>query len=181
MRRLSGHRVFGIAAAGFAGLVLWTGWDLHRADRVNAAMAAASAVSFEEDLPELRLAQAQTLSESGTYDSALAGYKSILRGHREDLRRIALYDAGNLHLRRALHEDPENLMVILPLVELAKQSYRDLLREDPDQWDARYNLESALRLAPDDDVSDDTEPPLPPPENRDHAPSTNDNARMELP
>jgi mxaK protein len=70
-------------------------------------------------------------------------------------------------------------MAILPLVELAKQNYRDLLRDDPNQWDARYNLESALRLAPDTDTSDEADSP--PPENRDHAPSTNDNARMDLP
>ena len=39
-------------------------------------------------------------------------------------------------------------MESLPLIELAKQSYRDLLREDPGDWDARYNLERALWLAP---------------------------------
>jgi hypothetical protein len=31
------------------------------------------------------------------------------------------------------------------LVELAKQRYRDLLRAEPQDWDARYNLERALR------------------------------------
>src|SRR5690606_41486529 len=36
----------------------------------------------------------------------------------------------------------------LPMIELAKQSYRTLLRERPSEWDARYNLELALRLAP---------------------------------
>ena len=34
------------------------------------------------------------------------------------------------------------------LVELAKQGYRELLRLEPDYWPARYNLEQALRLAP---------------------------------
>ena len=36
----------------------------------------------------------------------------------------------------------------LPLIELAKQRYRDALRDRPDDWDARYNLERALWLAP---------------------------------
>ena len=36
------------------------------------------------------------------------------------------------------------------MLELAKQRYRDLLRLRPGDWDARYNLERALRLAPED-------------------------------
>jgi hypothetical protein len=35
-------------------------------------------------------------------------------------------------------------------VELAKQRYRDLLRAEPQDWDARYNLERALRSAPEE-------------------------------
>jgi mxaK protein len=38
----------------------------------------------------------------------------------------------------------------LATLELAKQRYRDLLRVNPLDWDARYNLERALRLAPEE-------------------------------
>ena len=34
----------------------------------------------------------------------------------------------------------------LALIELAKESYREVLRHDPAHWDARYNLERAQRL-----------------------------------
>jgi mxaK protein len=34
------------------------------------------------------------------------------------------------------------------LVELAKESYRAALRLNPDNWDARYNLEYAFRITP---------------------------------
>ena len=37
-----------------------------------------------------------------------------------------------------------------PLLELAKATYREALRLDPGRWDARYNLERALRAAPED-------------------------------
>jgi mxaK protein len=37
---------------------------------------------------------------------------------------------------------------MLPLLELAKQSYRNALRRDPSRWDVRYNLDRALWLAP---------------------------------
>ena len=39
----------------------------------------------------------------------------------------------------------------IPLLELAKENYREVLRNDPGQWDARYNLERAQRLLPDPD------------------------------
>ncbi len=45
----------------------------------------------------------------------------------------------------------------LPLAELAKEQYRELLRRDPGFWEARYNLERAQRLLP-DPVDSDLEP-----------------------
>ena len=36
----------------------------------------------------------------------------------------------------------------VPLIELAKGIYRGLLREEPADWDLRYNLERAVRICP---------------------------------
>jgi tetratricopeptide (TPR) repeat protein len=128
--------------------------------------------------PEARLARAVALSRVD-YDAALAAYKAIIQSNREDLRRIALYDLGNLHLRQAIQYGLADQAQSLPLTELAKQSYRDLLRKDPTDWDARYNLERALRLAPeeDDDANDDSGPPDP----REHDRTTIADPRMDLP
>lgn len=129
-------------------------------------------------VPEARLARAVILAKVD-YDGALGAYKAIIQGPREDLRRIALYDLGNLHLRQALQLGLDDEAQSLPLLELAKQSYRDLLRRDPSDWDARYNLERTLRLAPesDDDSDEDTGPPDP----REHERSTIADPRMDLP
>ena len=96
-----------------------------------------------------------------------------------DLHLIAFYDLGNLHLRQAIQAGLADEAQSLPLTELAKQGYRDLLRRDPTDWDARYNLERALRLAPedDDDADEDTGPPDP----REHERSTIADPRMDLP
>jgi mxaK protein len=128
--------------------------------------------------PEARLARAVALARLD-YDGALAAYKSIIQSNREDLHRIALYDLGNLNLRQAVQYGLADEAQSLPLTELAKQSYRDLLRRDPTDWDARYNLERALRLAPEEDADDseDTAPPDP----RQHERSTIADPRMDLP
>lgn len=129
-------------------------------------------------IPEARLARAVALSKVD-YDGALAAYKAIIQGNSGDLRQTALYDLGNLHLRQALKSDREDEAQSLPLTELAKQSYRDALRKDPMDWDARYNLERALRVAPeeDEDSGEDTGPPDP----KEHQRSTLADPRMDLP
>jgi hypothetical protein len=43
----------------------------------------------------------------------------------------------------------------LALIELAKEGYREVLRQESDDWAARYNLERAQRLVPDPDDADD--------------------------
>jgi mxaK protein len=65
------------------------------------------------------------------------------------------------------------------MIEFAKQSYRNLLRDDPAAWDARYNLEYALRLAPELEESATTEQGPPPDSER--TTSTISSSRMDLP
>ena len=38
------------------------------------------------------------------------------------------------------------------LIQLAKAGYRRALRDDPDDWNTRYNFELALRILPDLEV-----------------------------
>jgi mxaK protein len=179
MRRLHGHLVFGAVAAALAIVTGVEGLRLEHARTVNAAIASdTSPAPNTSPVAEAALAHAVTLAKVD-YDGALAAYKAIIQGGREDLRRVALYDLGNLHLRQALQVGLEDEGQSLPLLELAKQSYRDLLRRDPNNWDARYNLERTLRLAPEsnDDSDEDTGPPDP----REHERSTIADPRMDLP
>jgi mxaK protein len=104
--------------------------------------------------PEAQFARALAFAKQGNYDAALEGYKAVSRGGRPDLAADALYNAANLHFREALKEEGQSSAVrMLPLIELAKQSYRNVLRHDPQSWDARYNLERALWLSPELDES----------------------------
>jgi mxaK protein len=99
---------------------------------------------------EVRLARATALARSGDADAATRLYSALIEPGRVDaVGRDALLNLGNLHLRQALALAPDDAAAG-PLVELAKQRLRDLLRLDPDDWDARHNLERALRLAPEE-------------------------------
>lgn len=195
MRRINGHIAFGAVVAALAVVTTIEVERLEHAQTVNAAVAhwaipagrtsrsheaAPRQRSIEPNtnpIPEAKLARAVALAKAD-YDGALGSYKGIIQGSREDLRRIALYDLGNLHLRQALQVGLEDESQSLPLLELAKQSYRDLLRRDPGNWDARYNLERTLRLAPEDD---DTDEDAGPPDPREHERSTIADPRMDLP
>jgi mxaK protein len=138
--------MFGAAAAVCAVLAGYEGLRLREAMRVNEAIAGATNV--DSSLPEAQFAHAVALAKRGDYEGALKEYKVLGRGPRADLATDALYNAGNLQLREALKEGREARVRALPLIELAKQSYRGVLRRDPQSWDARYNLERALWLAP---------------------------------
>ena len=198
MKRAYGHTGFALVAVALAALTVGESVRLQHAQSVNAAVAQwsrvaspvartgsntlppawATAGSADRLPPEARLARAVSLSRVD-YDAALAAYKATIQSNRDDLRLIALYDLGNLHLHHAIQAGIAEESQSLPLTELAKQSYRDLLRREPTDWDARYNLERALRLAPEEDDSpdEDTGPPDP----REHERSTIADPRMDLP
>lgn len=146
MKRKYVHRFFGAAAATFALLSAYESVQLYRARAVNEAIENRAQVASE--MPEAVFARARALAAAGDYEAAVRTYKALIQSDRSELKRAALYNLGNLHLRQALRAGPDRALELLPLIELAKQSYRDLLREEPGDWDARYNLERALWLAP---------------------------------
>jgi len=179
MKRRTLHVLFAGASLVLALPAGWQALRLAQAARINEAIAQAGAAAAHGDFAEARFAHALALSTAGRYEAALAAHKALLQGERGPLRRAVLYNLGNLHLHEALKNGTERAGDALPLVELAKQSFRDALRADPADWDARYNLERALALAPEvEEQADDGEPP---PVERERAITTAPLSRMELP
>ncbi|MBU6487966.1 MAG: hypothetical protein KGQ57_09085 [Burkholderiales bacterium] len=97
---------------------------------------------------QIVLARAVALAAEGNFPEATRRYESLLEaGPVDEIGRAALFDLGNAYLRQGAGtaaDAPRSL----PLIEQAKAHYRALLRVAPGDWDARYNLERALRLAP---------------------------------
>ncbi|MFS8979145.1 tetratricopeptide repeat protein [Cupriavidus necator] len=149
MRRRTVHLAFAAAALAFGALAADQALQLRKATRINQAVASANADAVPSDVPEARLAQANALAHAGRYDAALEAYNSLIqRGPTSAVGQAALFNLGNMLLRQGRETAANDAFQAQALVELAKQRYRDLLRANPDDWDARYNLERALRLAP---------------------------------
>jgi mxaK protein len=156
-------RVALAALALLGGLAAWDAWRLHQARDWNAKFGDGSIAQATEALPpEARFAQAFHLGRGGDIQRSLALYQEIAAGGNGSLGSAARYNIGNLFLREALRAIREDKRAeALPYVELAKQSYREALRADPGRWDARYNLEQALRLIPEQESADAGDGPGP--------------------
>jgi mxaK protein len=126
---------------------------LVRLARWNAQIDAGGAGAAADAPAAVRFAAAHAQAASGASDAALNRYGAL----QDDspLGRAARYNAANLLMRQAIVlQTGAQPGQALPLVELAKEHYREVLRRDPGHWNARYNLERAQRLVPDPDEAD---------------------------
>ena len=179
MRRKHVHIAFALTAAVFATAAAHQTVKLRHADRVNEAIASARSGNLDPSIPEARFAHAAALADAGEYEAAVQAYKALTQAERGEIKYAAQFNLGNVHMREASKHGAADSARWLPMIELAKQSYRNLLREHPPQWDARYNLELALRLAPEfESMSWTGEDPRP---DSERATSTISNSMMELP
>lgn len=159
MKRASIHLVFATVALCCATVATYSWVRLQHAQQVNqaalaaaretAAAGAARSDSGRDDARQVRLARAMALSRAGAYDVAGPLFVELIRDEQPDeVGRTALFDLGNMYLREGIGSSPSGTVQSVAMIEEAKARYRTLLRATPDDWDARYNLEQALWLAP---------------------------------
>lgn len=100
----------------------------------------------------VRMARAVYLGQHQRYDEALATLNLLLQQPDAQDQAGIRYNLGNLYLRQAM-ENAEigNVNEAMPMLGLAKQAYREALALDSYFWDAKYNLEVAMRLLPEMD------------------------------
>ncbi len=153
---MRGRGVYWLGVVSLAlGVVLMAvgGWRWHRgrieAERLAAVQAGRAAVVTPDDGPRVRLAWANRLLRRQRYEDALAVFGALLESAPPSVLPWVYYDLGNLYLRRARDQVARSEFdEAMPLVALAKQSYRRALSLESGLWAARYNLEAALRLLP---------------------------------
>ena len=105
-----------------------------------------------EQVPEhlkAQFAQAFHDAEQGKSAEALEMLTEVLVTNDRKLEAAAYFNRGNIHLRDA-QALPASDTGRIALVGLAKQDYRSALLLNPNLWDARYNLELALLMVPEE-------------------------------
>lgn len=121
-------------------------------------------VDQTELTPELMLIRAWHLQQKGNHQQALALYHSITQSplknkpkdngqaNLQPIFETAHYNIGVINLNQAAEHWNEKGVwayaeVIAPLNQ-AKQAFKTVLRDNPQHWNARYNLDYALRITP---------------------------------
>lgn len=163
------------------GLIAFDGYSWWTTARLNSTIADRSIIGNTTTLPARgKFAQAYYYAQKGDRERSMALYKQVERLADVEMARAAQYNRANGYLFKAMElSGTDNQNLALPLAELAKDTYRSLLRADRANWDAKYNLERALRLVPDPDDSDDAD--LPPPQQSERAPTTMRGFTLGLP
>ncbi|MFA7097799.1 MAG: MxaK protein [Gammaproteobacteria bacterium] len=155
-----------VAAAAF------DGYQLRRVHALNRAMENGAVVEWAEPLPvEALFAKAYYLDRKGDYQTALDLYRRVIALGDPAQQAAAEFNSGNIYLRQGRElRRAETRQQALPLLELAKEAYRHVLRNDSAHWDAKYNLERAVRLAPEPEEDELVESAAP--RHRERAPGT---------
>jgi len=156
MKRSAYHLIFATITTGLLLFILWQAYQLHQNRTLLGTIQNIPDKITEDSIqtnetkshPAVQLSTASALSAGGQFERAESLLVKLIGHHQaEPSAQAARYNLANHYLRQGLRSDlPGNQT--RPLVELAKQRYGDLLLIDPHDWNARYNLEVALRVAP---------------------------------
>lgn len=170
--RRSAHQLFAIIALVLFSVMASQALSLYNNEKVRDAVNAIPDAIAAEDVLNTSTKKFNNSSVQLRLGSALAKGNNLADSERvlntlindssdADVRIKAQFNLANAYLREALKSGTQASSQSLPMVELAKQRYRDLLAEKPEHWSARYNLARALRMAPegtDRDGDSGTEP-----------------------
>lgn len=143
--------IFSLTALFSSAVLVFELWRWDQTRRYNAALESnnfAQAKSYRQDYGLFAKAYAE--QQAGQYQAARIIYTSLGKTDDRALRLAALFNLANSYLQQAVKLDLQKQSEqAIPLIELAKHSYRQLLASDSQYWDAKYNLERALQFLPD--------------------------------
>lgn len=133
-------------------------------NRTIAALADGHEVEATDDASDpVLFAHAHFLLVRDRFDEARSVVERIAQRGDTTFAIAALYDKGNAHLRKAFEiVGAGKYDETIAQVNLAKEHYLRTLRLDPQNWDAKFNLDVAMRLVrdfPDGEAEGDEDQP----------------------
>ena len=151
-RRISMGWFYFLAVLALGGAT-YQGYLLYRLEALNHAIANPDLVEVDENtLDALVFSKAMHLDHTGNSIEASRLYARLRNSQDRDLRTRAFHNLGAIYLRDgAKHWNERGVLDYAydsSQVELAKENFREALRLDPGDWDARFNLEYAWRITP---------------------------------
>ncbi len=100
--------------------------------------------------PEVLFARAYWLRQKNRDDEAIEVFNRLEGVGDPGFRARVRYNLADLYLSRAIDlTERSDFERAFTLASLAKDLYRESLRLNSQEWDAKYNLEVAMRLVPD--------------------------------
>jgi mxaK protein len=124
--------------------------QLQRAARFNQALEQENyALAAQDASPYGVFAKAFMYQQKSEFDTAIEHYAHIENEVDKDFQQVVHYNMATLYMQRAMVvRQAGDHDIATPLIELSKHLYKQLLRFEPTHWPAKYNLEQALKLAP---------------------------------
>jgi mxaK protein len=102
------------------------------------------------EAPELMFARAKFYLDRDEFEQAQPLTEAVVQSASRSMAADLLYDAGNSRLHHAIHLIEDNKFDSATAdVVLARDYYFRALRIEPQFWDAKYNLDIAMRLVRD--------------------------------
>jgi mxaK protein len=149
-------RTLHITGGVFAGVFLVALWmalaERHAALALNRDLLAPPAIAAAAEDPRISAARGVQLAGTGDADGARRNLQLAMQAGDARVSNQARFNLGNLALRQAIGSgrDDEQRPGLLAL---AKQHYREVLQREPQHQGARYDLERALWLAPEEGIA----------------------------
>ncbi len=142
---LSAIALISIVMAGQAGLLLM------ETQKINKFIG--SDFTQGEDIPshlKAQFSQAFNDAKQGENRKALERFLKVTNTNDKELEAVAYYNRANIYLKLAQRAGENDSR--LSYIALAKQDYRNSLLLDSSNWNARFNLEVALLMVPEEPV-----------------------------
>lgn len=164
MRALKHKLIWGLLLGSLAMTVvqLWGVYRIHRQNQWMVELTSGHDIAIDNVVtaaPEVRLARSVFLRQKKRYSEALDTLSLIVSQGDRELQSLSRYNLGNVYLAEAMAEiEAGRINQALPLLALSKQAYRQALTFDSKFWDAKFNLELAMRLLPEFDRISNAQP-----------------------